>query len=101
MLALLSHHLSTSTPGFAGEGRLHITALKEISTGGSSNNYSIEMPCHLGTHVDAPRHFSDSGRPIASFRPDDLVFERPSLLDIPLGSEDKIIRPERRYGPPG
>src|SRR5437867_1440119 len=50
------------------------------------------MPCHLGTHVDAPRHFSDSGRPIASYRPDDLVFEKPSLLDLPLGAGELLAR---------
>jgi kynurenine formamidase len=100
LFALLSHRLSTSTPGFAGEGRLRITPIKEISSGGSSNSYSIDMPCHLGTHVDAPRHFSDSGRPIASYRTDDLVFEKPCLLDIPLGagellSRDQLVRFER------
>jgi arylformamidase len=50
------------------------------------------MPCHLGTHVDAPRHFSDSGRPISSYRPDDFVFERPRLIDIPLRSGELLAR---------
>lgn len=92
MFALLSHHLSTSTPGFAGGDSLKIIAVKEISSGGSSNNYDIVMPCHLGTHVDAPKHFNDSGRPIASYSINDLVFNRPALIEVPKGSNELIIR---------
>jgi arylformamidase len=92
LLVLLSHHLSSSTPSFAGGKSLTITPIKEIATGGSSNNYSFSMPCHLGTHIDAPRHFSDEGRPIASFSIEDLVFTRPALVDIPREAGQLIER---------
>ena len=91
MHALLSHHLSISTPGFAGGESLTITPIKEIASGGSSNNYKISMPCHLGTHVDGPKHFDDSGRPIASFSIEELVFKNPVLLDVAKGEGELIL----------
>lgn len=92
MLALLSHKVGVQSPMFnAGEG-LKLTPIKLIKDGGSSNNYSFSMPCHGGTHVDAPRHFDDSGRPIASFSLEELAFERPTLLDVPKGDGELIVR---------
>ncbi len=91
MLTLLSHHLSTSTPAFAGGEGMRINAIKEIATGGSSNNYWISLPCHLGTHIDAPRHFSEAGRPIASYSPEDLVFDSPLLVDVPKAEGELVL----------
>jgi arylformamidase len=93
MLTLLSHKLSQNTPSFAGGQSMKIYPLKLISSGGSSNNYSFQMPCHLGTHIDAPRHFDDQGQPIASVGVADLLFTSPQLLDIPKG-EAELYEPE-------
>jgi kynurenine formamidase len=49
------------------------------------------MPCHLGTHIDAPKHFDDSGRPIASYSVNDLIFNKPSVLDIVKESGEMIL----------
>ncbi|HXW94096.1 MAG TPA: cyclase family protein [Nitrososphaerales archaeon] len=85
MLTLLSHHLSTSTPAFNNGPTVTISPVKQIATGGSSNNYAFSTPCHNGTHMDCPNHFDDAGRPVASFTMNDFVFERPSLIEIPKG----------------
>jgi arylformamidase len=92
MFSLLSHHLSSSTPGFAGGGSLEIEPLKEIASGGSSNNYKISLPCHLGTHIDAPRHVSDKGRPIAAYPVSAFIFTRPKMIHLVLGSGELVRR---------
>lgn len=38
-----------------------ILSYKKISNGDSSNVLLLKMGTHTGTHIDAPRHFSDNG----------------------------------------
>lgn len=90
MVILLSHHLSETTPTFAGGPPLKIQGLKEIENGDSSNSYILTMQNHLGTHIDAPRHFDPNGKPITSFPIDSFIFTRPKLIDIPKGALGSI-----------
>ena len=85
MLTLLSHHLSTSTPAFNNGPTVTISPVKQIATGGSSNNFAFSTPCHNGTHMDCPKHFDDAGRPVASFTMNDFVFGKPSLIEVSMG----------------
>lgn len=50
------------------------------------------MGNHVGTHVDAPRHFDDSGRGIAEYGAAQLVFHDASILDIPKGEGELLGR---------
>jgi arylformamidase len=90
LLVLLSHKLSIDTPSFAGGPSLTITPVKEIRTGGSSNSYSLSLPAHLGTHVDAPKHFDERGKAIADYAIASFLFRSPLLLDIPKGESEYI-----------
>lgn len=92
MFTLLSHPLSVSTPAFAGGPSLSISPIKELRSGGSSNSYTLCFPNHLGTHIDAPKHCDDRGRPLSSYAAEDFVFTRPALLDLPK-EESELIRP--------
>lgn len=94
MFVLLSHKLSTATPAYAGGPGLTLKPLKQITKGDSSNSYLIEMPNHLGTHVDASRHFDPSGRPIADYGIESLIFRRPLLLNIPKQDSELIMAEE-------
>ncbi|MEM0090041.1 MAG: cyclase family protein [Nitrososphaerota archaeon] len=94
MFVLLSHKLSTSTPAYAGGPNLVLKPLKQITKGDSSNSYIIEMPNHLGTHVDAPRHFDPSGRSIADYGIESLIFRKPLLLNIPKRDSELIMAEE-------
>ncbi len=85
MITLLSHHLSENTPAFAGGPPMKIQGLKEIENGDSSNSYIVTMQNHLGTHIDAPRHFDPNGKPITSFPIDSFIFTKPKLIDLPKG----------------
>jgi len=82
MWVLLSHKLSPNTPCYADGPRLEITPYKQISRGDSSNSFFLKLFNHLGTHVDAPYHFDPNGRKIASYTSQELVFTKPSILDV-------------------
>ncbi|PUA32993.1 MAG: hypothetical protein B9J98_02625 [Candidatus Terraquivivens tikiterensis] len=94
MFVLLSHKLSTMTPAYAGGPSLALRPLKQIAKGDSSNSYIIEMPNHLGTHVDAPRHFDPSGRSISDYGIESLTFKRPLLLSIQKNDSELITAEE-------
>ena len=97
MHVLLSHILTERTPSFAGGPSLTIAPIKEIRTGGSSNSYTISLPNHLGTHIDAPRHFDDNGRAVADYPFDAFVFDHPLILDISK-DESELIAAEELIG---
>lgn len=59
----------TIKPGMAlwpNDGGLKITRQSLISEGGQCNLSSISFGLHIGTHIDAPFHFYDEGKDIAS-----------------------------------
>ncbi|MCS7135833.1 MAG: cyclase family protein [Nitrososphaerota archaeon] len=91
MFVLLSHKLNTSTPAYAGGPGLVLKPLKQIIKGDSSNSYLIEMPNHLGTHVDASRHFDPSGRSIADYGIESLIFRKPLLINVPKQDSELIL----------
>jgi arylformamidase len=53
--------LDPQLPSYPGNTPFSIEAVKRLATGGSSNLSTLQMSAHSGTHVDAPRHFFDSG----------------------------------------
>lgn len=57
----LSVPLDAKLPSYPGNTPFSIEPVKRISQGGSSNLSTLHMSAHSGTHVDAPRHFFDSG----------------------------------------
>jgi len=90
MWVLLSHKLSAATPCYDDGPRLEVTPVKQIVRGDSSNTYFLKLLNHLGTHVDAPNHFDPDGRKIHSYTAEELVFEKPLLIDIPKNSGEQI-----------
>jgi len=53
--------LDANLPSYPGNTPFTLEPIKRIAQGGSSNVSSIHLSAHSGTHVDAPRHFFDSG----------------------------------------
>jgi kynurenine formamidase len=49
--------------------------------------YRLEVANHSGTHVDAPAHVIADGLRIEEFRPDELLFSRPVLVDVQTPDE--------------
>ena len=49
---------------YPGNPPIEIKPQQEVAKGGSSNVSSLSFGSHTGTHVDAPKHFFDSGATI-------------------------------------
>jgi kynurenine formamidase len=53
----------------------------------------LTVASHTGTHVDAPAHVIEGGLSLADFAPEEFIFTRPVVLDLPLG-EKAVVTPE-------
>jgi len=92
MLIQFSHHLSEQTPFYASLPKPKLNQLYDLGKGDPCNSFYLTTSNHAGTHVDAPRHFCREGRPITDYTLSELVFTRPSLVDVPL-VDDELIEP--------
>lgn len=86
----LSHFLSEQTPLYRGEKNISIRISSSIKNGDSANTKLLSFPNHAGTHIDAPRHFSDEGRTIQDYDPSFWVFHHPYLLFRPAQENEMI-----------
>ena len=79
----LSYALSENTPGYAGRSDFSFECTKSMSKGDSCNQQEWKLSNHVGTHVDAPSHFSAKGKSVDEFGPDFWIANNPFMLDIP------------------
>lgn len=83
--------LMAGVPTYPGNPAFELQPIKRIAEGGSSNVSSVSMGTHTGTHVDAPRHFFDSGAGVDEL-PLDLLIGRARVVEIPhrggIGQEE-------------
>jgi arylformamidase len=79
----LSHAVSTETPTYGDSPKPKIISHTSIAAGNTSNTYAITVHDHTSTHVDAPAHFVSNGRNISDYSPEELIFRKPLLVDIP------------------
>lgn len=89
----LSHVLDDETPAYGGAKGFHQNPTSRIQAGGTANSSQWSFPNHLGTHVDAPKHFFDDGEGVDGFGPNAWWYDRPQLIDVAVG-DDHLIRPE-------
>lgn len=87
---ILSYTIDENTPVYGSTPKPVINPYREISKGDSSNSYIITVHNHIGTHVDAPRHFIPDGRPISDYSLDELIFNNPLLIDCPKAPGELI-----------
>lgn|SRR3990167_2455196 len=80
---LLSYPVNEKTPSYGGGPTLEIRSCRSIEKGDVCNTYSIIIPNHLGTHIDAPKHFFDDGRAIWQYKLDELIFDSPAVVSCP------------------
>jgi len=78
----LSHVLSPSTPAYGNGEGLAIEVSRSIDRGDSSNSMVMKFSNHLGTHVDAPRHFIADGKSVDQYRPDEWIFSKVFVADV-------------------
>ena len=91
----LSYEISGQTPAYGGGTGFSARTDKSMEAGDSCNTQAWEMPNHLGTHVDAPRHFSQNGLSVEAYESGDWVFERPYVLDISPVAPGTLIEPDQ------
>ena len=53
----------------------------------------LEVASHTGTHVDSPQHVIADGLCLADFKPEDFIYTKPAVIEIPL-PEATIVMPE-------
>lgn len=68
----LTHELHENFPSFDGEQQVFIEPKYRIDSDGYNLNY-WRFEEHIGTHIDAPLHFSADGRSVAELTVEDLV----------------------------
>lgn len=94
VLSWLSHPLDGETPHYGGGKGVAVAVDKSIADGDSCNTSLLRISSHLGSHVDAPRHFIQTAPAIDSYDPSEWVFTSPLLLDVPskpgqlIGADD-------------
>lgn len=73
----LSHLIKESSPVYGGAtGTITQERIRSISRGDTSNNLLLKFPNHIGTHIDFPYHFSDSGKNLADYQADFWIFNK-------------------------
>jgi arylformamidase len=83
---------------------VHIEPVTALARGDAANVSRLTLSSHSGTHLDSPRHFSDSGisvddLPLALLMGDALVAEVPGvkaigraeLVRLPLKKEERLL----------
>jgi arylformamidase len=61
MIIDISLDITPATPRYPGKLAPRRDILMDIAAGDAANCSSIMLDCHVGTHVDAPRHFVGDG----------------------------------------
>lgn len=57
-----------TTPVYTGDPETKIETLASMENGDSYNLSAIHISAHTGTHIDAPKHFSEEGKAIDEMR---------------------------------
>jgi len=86
----LSHELSRDTPAYGNGERLTVSHEKQISAGSNCNSVKLTFPNHLGTHVDVPYHFIDTGKKVCDYNVEQWIFHKPKLVLINIKPNEMI-----------
>lgn len=81
-MGISSHVLSPQTRAYGNGDGLAIEVSRSIDRGDSSNSVVLKFSNHLGTHVDAPRHFIADGKSVDQYRPDEWIFSKVFVADV-------------------
>jgi len=79
----LSYPIENNSPHYISTTKPSLEPITQIKNGDDYNTYEITVGNHSGTHIDAPKHFIDTGKSIIDYSPEDLNFKNPLVLDCP------------------
>jgi arylformamidase len=80
---LLSYAIGNKTPFYIGTTAPSVKPNTQIKDGDDYNTYTVKVGNHCGTHVDAPKHFVDTGKPIIKFDVGELTMKNPIIIQCP------------------
>lgn len=86
----LSHTLSERTPGYGGKKEFALKKTKSLVDGNSCNQSQWQLSNHIGTHIDAPLHFSQNGKSLDQYPAEFWIFNKPELCHVPTQSSQLI-----------
>jgi len=69
----ISMEITKDTIVYPGDTKIVFTEDNSISKGDTCNTWSMSFGSHMGTHVDAPKHFCEDGLTIDQLTPDFFV----------------------------
>ncbi len=78
----LNHFLSNDTPGYGGNADFVEERTKDMNSGSSCNQVKLTLTNHVGTHIDAPRHFSKNGKTLDQMPAEFWVFDHVQFMDL-------------------
>lgn len=88
----LSHPLDVRDPRPPAIPAPELSPLYTVEKDGA-NVQILRLANHTGTHVDAPRHVIADGLCLTDFAPEEFIFTRPVVLDLPL-PDATIVEPK-------
>lgn len=92
-MLFLSHPYTSETPSYGNRDMVKITANSSISAGETANSSCwVFTNNHIGTHIDAPFHFSNSGKKVIEIPAGDWYFKKIALIDIPFEKAGLIYK---------
>jgi len=102
----MTHAISSNFPTYYGYSGLRYRRLAQYSRDGY-NSYNLEVSEHLGTHIDAPLHFSEDGKSVDQIEVNDLICPLVviDIRDRSASDPDTMLTPDdvrawtRRHGP--
>ena len=84
----ISIPITPSMPVWPGDPPVDIQQVAKITFGDSANVSHISMGVHCGTHIDAPKHFIDSGKTIGQIPLEKLIGE---VLVLEIDTTENVI----------
>lgn len=90
----LSYIFNNETPAYGNGDTIKINALKSITKGDTCNTFHLDLPDHLGTHLDVPRHFFENGKSFEDYPACFWHFKEISFIQISDIASGQNIGPE-------
>lgn len=78
----LSHILSRKTPAYGNGPGFTIESVRSMCRGDTCNSVHLSFSNHLGSHVDAPRHFIKEGKAVDDYLISEWIFNKAYLIEV-------------------
>lgn len=89
-MIFLSHFYDENTPGYGGKKDFSLEHTKCLKDGHSCNQLKITLSNHVGTHIDTPFHFFQTGKTLSDYPANFWKFSKINLIDLSLTPSELI-----------